>query len=123
MLLVHDASPNRATNEVIAESLSCAERCVQGRFSCVGERSIHVGAAFNQKLAEPPVPVEACAIQIELVSQRSERFAFGEQEFYGAYITVIRAPFDQRDPIRIVSATVRNLLKHRHRWPIYDAGA
>jgi hypothetical protein len=50
-----------------------AQRRVQGCFSCVLHRKVHVRAAFDQELAQAPVPVEARADQPKIVAERIER--------------------------------------------------
>ena len=51
---------------------------MQGRLSGIWQRTIHVGSVLDEELAEPPVPMKGRAVQIEVVSQRLERFALGE---------------------------------------------
>src|SRR6266700_1840304 len=90
--------PN-AEDMVVGRTIGFAQGRVQWRFSGIWQRPIHLRAVFDEELAEPPVPMKSRAIELEVVAQRLERFAFGEQEPDGTDIPVIGAPFDERHSV------------------------
>src|SRR5271169_2132755 len=69
---------------------------MQGCFSAVRQGQIRICAVLDEELAEPPVPVEGCGVETEIVSQRWQCFAVRKQEFYGTDIAVVCTPIDER---------------------------
>src|SRR5579859_3933380 len=115
---------------IVAEAVGGTQCRVQRGFSRIGQRIIHVCAPFEQEFTKPPMSVETSSNETDVFSQRSQRFAIGEQEFYCAHIPVIRAPLDQRNSACIrgvssmafskvfeyqVRAAVYDFFKHTHR--------
>jgi hypothetical protein len=73
-----------------------AQRRVQGRLARIGQWEIDVGALLDQELAQAPVPVKCRAIEVQVVAQRLQGFAVGQQESHRTHVAVVRAPPDQR---------------------------
>lgn len=87
--------------QVVRQARSGAQRGMKGSFAGVGQWTIRVRAAFQQKLAQPPVPMKASGVESVVVSQRVQRFAIGKQKFNRAHVTVISAPLNQRNAVGI----------------------
>jgi hypothetical protein len=56
---------------------------------------------LDGELARLPVAMERGSVQIEVLSQNADRFATGKKKPNGADVSVVGAPFDQRDTIPI----------------------
>ncbi len=58
-----------ANHQIVGKPIRRAQCGMEGRFSRVGQGSIHVCALFNEKLTEPPVPVKRGAIEVQIVAE------------------------------------------------------
>ena len=56
----------------VGKTISFAQRRVERGFCGVGQRVIHIRAAFDQKLTQPPMPMKCRAVQIEIVSEQGQ---------------------------------------------------
>ena len=83
-------------HKIVCKPIGGAERGVEGRFSRVGQGLVGVRAHVNEKLAEPPVPVKRGSIEVQIVTERLERFTVGEQKPHRAYVSIICTPVDER---------------------------
>src|SRR5271165_6263759 len=72
------------------------ECSVQWSFPSFCFTKVHVGAAFDQKLAQPPVAVKSRGIEAHVLSQRLERLAVFQQELESGNVAVVCAPLHQR---------------------------
>jgi hypothetical protein len=48
----------------ILHAIGPAQSCVEGRFACVGKRTVNVRTLLDQELAQPPVAVKARSVKI-----------------------------------------------------------
>src|SRR5579871_3550321 len=102
---------------------------MQRRLARIGGGAIHIRPAFDQILTKLPMSVETNTGQIEVLSQRVERFTVSQQKLDRAYIAVVGAPTNQRNAIFVfrvsriprgnivedkVSAAVHNLIEHAY---------
>src|SRR5262245_55277469 len=57
-----------------------AERRMQWRFRSLRVRTIHVSAVLEEEFAQPPVPKESGALQVDRRGDRVEALTVGEEE-------------------------------------------
>lgn len=62
---------------------------MQGHLDGIQEGMIHVGALFDEELADLPMSVKRSAVEIEDLSERLQRFPVGEQKLNRADVAVI----------------------------------
>ena len=101
---------------------------MQGRFSAPGQSMVHLRAILDQELTELPVPMKSRALKIEILSERLEQFAMGEQESDSAHIAIVGAPLDDGNAVDLhrpgslpcrktvknqISASIGNSLQNR----------
>jgi hypothetical protein len=80
-----------AQDEVVGEPIGSAQGRVERGFAGIRFRVIYVCSLLEEEFAEPPVAVEAGAVEAQIFAEGSESGSAAQKKFDGADVPVIGA--------------------------------